>query len=108
LAQLEKDYKDRIRRLTWKAKPGKSTTTTTTTTTNGTIETEDGEGGGEEEEAEEGRGDRRDVGGKSIETYDQELIDRKIREIEEKWKIKVEQLENEKVFCFYKKKLENF
>ena len=96
MARLEKDFKDRLRRTAWRGKPGKSTTTTTT---DGTITTDEGGGGdgdGEMEEKEEKEGGG--GGGKSsIEIYDPELVERKIKEIEDKWKIRVEQLENEKV-----------
>jgi hypothetical protein len=97
LARLEKDFKDRLRRTAWRGKPGKSTTTTTTT--DGTITTDEGgEGGGDEEIDEKEEKEGGGGGGKSsIEIYDPELVERKIKEIEDKWKIRVEQLENEKV-----------
>lgn len=83
---MEKDYKDKLKKATWKWKGGKSTTTTTT----------DGGGTATVISEEEGGGDG--AGGELTELYDQELVEGKIREINEKWKLEVEKLESEKVW----------
>lgn len=85
---MEKDYKDKLKKATWKWKGGKSTTTTTTTDGGGTATViSEEEGGGD------GAG-----GGELTELYDQELVEGKIRDINEKWKLEVEKLESEKVW----------
>uniref|UniRef100_A0A183BLK1 Myosin_tail_1 domain-containing protein n=1 Tax=Globodera pallida TaxID=36090 RepID=A0A183BLK1_GLOPA len=79
---LENEYKDKLKKTMWKG--GKSTATTSTDGGGGTTTiTSDGE---------EGRG----AGAPEQEMYDSELVERKIREINGKWKLEVEKLENEK------------
>jgi len=85
IEQLEKDYKERLKNASRKSRgSGKSTgggTTvdeTTTTTTTG-----------------EGEDSGTDAYG-----YDREIVEIRIKEINDKWKLEVDRLENEKVHFF--------
>lgn len=88
---MEKDFKNKLKKVQWKQK-GKSTTTTTTT-------------GGEEEGGAPEQGDFEDVDGgrekgiseQDVDEYDPEMIERRINDINEKWKLEVERLERDKV-----------
>jgi hypothetical protein len=102
IEEMEKDFKNRLKKAQWR-RGGKSTTTTTTTgggesgeggepsaTGEGTDETDKGEGGGE------------DGGGKAAaaaeaDFYDPDIVESRIHEINEKWKLQIEKLEKEKV-----------
>ena len=93
LSQLEKYYKERYKKAAWKIGGGGAKGTTTTDETG--IGTEESYSKEDEEE-----------GGSKVGTtdvYDLELVERKIREVENKWKIKIEQIENEKVIKNIKK-----
>jgi chromosome segregation ATPase len=78
--KLEKEYKDRLKKASMRSRSSKSSDFgggTEDTTTEG------GEGGG-------------DTAGGGTDRYDQEIIELRIKEVNDKWKLEVERLENEK------------
>jgi hypothetical protein len=85
LIKIEKYYKEKYKKSGWKIGGGGGGTTTDETG----IGTEESYSKEYEED------------GNKTEIYDLELVERKIKEVEDKWKIKIEKIENEKVFLFF-------
>lgn len=97
LAQLEKAYKDKLRQASKRSRSSGGGKSTDTGTTSGDEADADPAGDGT-------KGDGGGAGGGTTTTttdyeihgYDPEIVEIKIKEVNDKWKLEVERLENEK------------